>query len=287
MSENQSKFDIWWNDPKTKRIVGAAYSIGASVVILGAMFKILHLTGAAEMLMIGMTTEAILFGLGIFDKPHKEMEWDKVFDMESGIKMNTGSMPNAPASVSIKSSSTINDEDMSSLSEGIRNLTKTANQFASLSDVMGSTKEFVKNIDAASTATGKFTQSQETLNSSVSSLNSAYSDIANNMDAVEKNTKAYATKVDDINKSLSSINSMYEIQLKNIQAQAEGMNKASEGIELAGKEIGQITTEIQKMKSAVQVAATETDAYKTGTEKLAKQIAELNQVYGNMLNAMN
>jgi len=40
------------------------------------------------------------------------------------------------------------------------------------------------------------------------------------------------------------------------------------------------------MKSATTIAAVETENYKAGTSKLAKQIAELNQVYGNMLNAL-
>ena len=77
MSENQSKFDIWWNKPETKRLVGAAYSLGASVVIIGAKFKILHLPGAGPMLGTGMTIEAILFALGVFDQPHKEYDWEK------------------------------------------------------------------------------------------------------------------------------------------------------------------------------------------------------------------
>ena len=50
MSQNQSKFDLWWNAPSTKRFIGIAYSLGAGVVILGALFKILHWEGAKEML---------------------------------------------------------------------------------------------------------------------------------------------------------------------------------------------------------------------------------------------
>ena len=82
MSQNESKFDIWWNSPNVKRLVGVVYSLGASVVIIGAMFKILHLPGAAAVLGTGMTVEAVLFALGIFDKPHKEYDWHKVFDFE-------------------------------------------------------------------------------------------------------------------------------------------------------------------------------------------------------------
>ena len=97
MSQNQSKFDLWWNAPTTKRIVGAAYSLGAAVVIIGAMFKILHLEGAGLMLGVGMTVEAVLFALGVFDKPHHEYEWHKVFDFESEGTLNiAGGTTSAP-----------------------------------------------------------------------------------------------------------------------------------------------------------------------------------------------
>ena len=89
MSENKSKFDIWWNLPQTKQKLGAAYSLGASVVIIGAMFKILHLEGAGTMLGIGMSVEAFLFALGIFDQPHKDFDWDKVYDFEGTSEKDT------------------------------------------------------------------------------------------------------------------------------------------------------------------------------------------------------
>ena len=79
MAEKKSfKFDEWWESPKTKRVVGAVYSLGASVVIIGAMFKILHLPGAGITLGIGMVTEAVLFAIGVFDKPHTEYHWQNV-----------------------------------------------------------------------------------------------------------------------------------------------------------------------------------------------------------------
>jgi len=275
MSDNQSNFDIWWNSPKTRRIVSMAYSLGASLVILGAMFKILHMDGAGTMLMIGMSTESILFGLGVFDKPHEEMEWNKIFNTETGIKIGTGTIPS------------LAEDDVRKLSEGIKNLSTTANQFASLSDVVGSTKEFVKNIDTASQITGKFISSQEALNNSTNSLNASYQGISTNIDVVERNTKIYAGKIDEINKNLSSINSMYEIHLKNIQAQSEGLKNQTESLSVASSELGQVISEVKKMKSAAQYAAVESENYKTGTEKLSKQIAELNLVYGNMLNAVD
>src|SRR5574344_1657081 len=130
MSQNQSKFDLWWNAPTTKRIVGAAYSLGAAVVIIGAMFKILHLEGAGLMLGIGMTVEAVLFALGVFDKPHQDYEWHKVFDFESEGTVNiaggTTSVPKANVGAvqtktvsgpKVDYSAAISDDDVKKLSE--------------------------------------------------------------------------------------------------------------------------------------------------------------------------
>lgn len=297
MSENASKFDLWWNSPEVKQKVGAAYSLGASVVIIGAMFKILHLTGAGTMLGIGMSVEAFLFALGIFDKPHKDYEWDKIYDfdgngsaiVENKVSQNTssGSVSTPSRAVGLNYSETIDDDDVKKLSEGIKNLTTTAQQFAGLTDLMGVTDQFVKNIDGASQVTGKFIKNQETLNNATGLLATSYQGISDGMETVEKNTKIYGGKVEDINKNLSSINSIYEIQLKNIHAQSEGLTQQTERIRTVSDELNFIVSDVQKMKNATTVAAEETEKFKMGTTKLAKQITDLNHVYGNMLNALS
>jgi gliding motility-associated protein GldL len=290
MSE-QTKFDLWWNSPKMKRIVGAAYSLGASVVILGAMFKILHLNGASYMLGIGMSVEAIIFALGIFDKPVKEFEWNKIFDFENerNRSNNLVSTPQAESKSSLKVNytETISDEDVKKLSEGIKNLSSTAEQLNALTAVVKSTDKLTSNLDNASEVTSKFIQSQEQLNNATSQLKSSYQSINNGMEVVDKNTKHYASKVEEINKNLSSINSVYEIQLKNIQAQSEGLTKQNDLIKAVSADLNQISTNVDKMKVTTQNAAEQTELYKSGTEKLVKQVADLNLVYGNMLNALS
>ncbi len=62
-----------------KRFFNVVYSVGAAIVILGAMFKILHLPFGNQMLMIGMITEAIVFLLSAFEKPAKEYKWEEVY----------------------------------------------------------------------------------------------------------------------------------------------------------------------------------------------------------------
>jgi hypothetical protein len=58
------KIQDWYAQPGIQMAVGMVYSIGASVVIVGALFKIMHWPGAGVMLTAGMMTEAILFTIG-------------------------------------------------------------------------------------------------------------------------------------------------------------------------------------------------------------------------------
>ncbi|MGE4514942.1 MAG: gliding motility protein GldL, partial [Chryseobacterium sp.] len=198
MSKNQSKFDIWWNSPTVKRAVGIMYSLGASIVIIGAMGKILHTSWGGAMLGAGMSVEAILFALGIFDKPHEEFDWHKIFDFESEAKINGtpsfgGGVPagNATASSGMVSGNlgeAISESDVQKFNTGIKNLTTTAENLSKMGTVVASTENFSKNLDAASTATQKYVAAQENLNSTSEKLVSSYQGITDGMEAVEKNT---------------------------------------------------------------------------------------------------
>ena len=64
---------------KGQRFFNFAYSIGAAVVIWGALFKILHLPGGSLLLCIGMGTEIAMFVLTAFDRPPREYAWEDVF----------------------------------------------------------------------------------------------------------------------------------------------------------------------------------------------------------------
>ena len=83
-----ARFMHWYESYQGKNIVNIVYSVGASVVIIGALFKILHWEGASQVLMLGMFTEAFLFIIGALDHPHPEFHWENVFPqlLEYGTK---------------------------------------------------------------------------------------------------------------------------------------------------------------------------------------------------------
>ena len=297
MAQEHSTFYRMWNSNRGKKIISAAYSLGASVVILGALFKILHLPGANYMLMAGMITESVIFALGIFDTPHKDYDWGQIFDFKNPEKLNlttsgVQSLANttsvAPARhVGLNYTETISDDEVKKLSEGIKNLSATADNLQVLANVAVAANGLTKNIETAAEATVNFAGTQQKLNTTSETLAAKYQGITSEMDLITNTTKSYADKVAEVNKSLASINSIYEIQLRNIQSQTEGLNLQSENIRTVSGHLDDITSDILKMKEATALTLEDSLKYQVTTKKIAKQVEDLNAVYGNMLNALS
>jgi gliding motility-associated protein GldL len=286
-----------WNSNRGKKIISAAYSLGASVVILGALFKILHLPGANYMLMAGMITESVIFALGIFDTPHKDYDWGQIFDFKNPEKLNlmaTGiQSPGSTAAVAparqvgLNYTEAISDDEVKKLSEGIKNLSATADNLQVLANVAVAANGLTKNIETAAEATVNFAGTQQKLNTTSETLAAKYQGITSEMDVITNTTKSYADKVAEVNKSLASINSIYEIQLRHIQSQTEGLNLQSENIRTVSGHLDDITSDILKMKEATALTLEDSLKYQVTTKKIAKQVEDLNAVYGNMLNALS
>lgn len=178
-----SKLTDFLVSERGKKITGLFYGFGASIVIIGALFKILHLPGAAEMLVAGMGTEAFLFALGSFEPPHKEWDWSLVFPvlaMGHGHDPHGESLPDAQSPIGVSGvtaapagasgggsdlkalidSGELSKEDVEKLSKAIKNLGKTADNIADLSNTEVATKSFVSALDNASSATNELATAQ-------------------------------------------------------------------------------------------------------------------------------
>lgn len=75
----------------SKKGMNFAYGMGAAVVIVGALFKIQHWTGASELLVVGLLTEAFIFALSAFDKPEEDLDWSLVYPELAGGEAKTKS----------------------------------------------------------------------------------------------------------------------------------------------------------------------------------------------------
>ncbi len=277
----------WYFSPQGKKVVGCVYSLGAAVVIVGALFKILHWPGASIMLMLGMFTEALLFSIGVLDDPHPDLHWNHIFPalteddadplynhLGNGVGQAAGQNAGGPSVNPLK------DEDVKAMQDGLKSISEAAKQIAGISKVAGLTDSFAQNLELAGTAAAQFAAKQQNLDAASQALLASYNGITENMTTVQENTKLYVEKAETINKNLSAINSVYEIQLKNVQSQAEAVEQQT-------AKISSVASDLDKVQQAMQVSAKDMEKYQDETAKLAQKVVDLNAIYGNMLNAIN
>ncbi|GAB4241327.1 MAG: hypothetical protein Tsb0034_18260 [Ekhidna sp.] len=251
-------------------IMPKIYGIGAAVVIVGAMFKILHLEGAGVMLGVGLTTEAVIFFLSAFEPKHAEPDWAKVYpeladDYDGPAATPRKAVPQATG-VSAQMDKMLADakigpELIKSLGDGMRNMAESAKKMSNLSDAAVATNDYAANVKKASS-------SLQEMNKSYASAMQAMSGMAE----ATKDTKEYHTQVQNVTKSLGALNAVYEMELKDAQSHTKALNKFYSNISGALESMAE--------------AGKETSAFQAELNKLTSNISALNKVYGNMLTAM-
>ncbi|MEK7719693.1 MAG: gliding motility protein GldL, partial [Bacteroidota bacterium] len=139
------------------------YSIGASVVLLGALFKLEHWTGGSTMLMIGMSCEALIFFLSAFEPMVETPEWSKVYpqlspdfefeeDLELPVRSATGGLDE------MLEKAEITPEMLSKLKKGLQDLTNTAKGISEISSATLATEMYVRNLGNASLSMNTFSE---------------------------------------------------------------------------------------------------------------------------------
>ena len=294
-----ARFMEWYGSYQGKRVVGMVYSIGASVVIIGALFKIMHFPGAGAVLMVGMITEAMLFMIGCLDKPHPEFHWHEVFpqllghgtepellkEMESRPRPTLmGGAGAAGASANVPA---LSEKEMSALKDGIAGLAKTATQLSELGKVATATTQLSEKLDAAGQAAEQFVVAGKTISEKSEALSATYGQVNEDMKKVAAGTKDYENKVAAVAKQLNSLNAVYELQVNAVQAQVEACKAQAEKVNGATEQINGLTSTMKKMTDVSAEALKAQEAYEAAAKKLVAQVADLNKVYGNMLNALS
>jgi gliding motility-associated protein GldL len=265
------------------------YGWGAAIVILGALFKILHLPFANEMLIVGMGTETVIFFFSAFEPlpaDEKHWDWDKIFpqlnaemDPTDDIDLleDGSSRPNplGPGLMSLSNSMAENQlqpEIFDSLKASIEGLKMNVTNLADIADVSVATNTFS---DKLRTATGKIEQLGDGYSTAVEAMGSfaaAITQVKNYQEQMSADVQAYQNTVQAVTKNLMSLNSVYEIELQDAQKHLNSINKF----------YGSISGVMQNLLDTSK----DTDQLRQEVGKLAVNMQSLNTIYGNMLSAM-
>lgn len=276
-----------------QRFFNFAYSIGAAIVIWGALFKILHLPGGNTLLSIGMGTEVLMFILTAFDRPPRTYNWENVFpalDSEEQPADNSQTVivagqshdsrgsqsliPEAEArrAAGIPAGIDLSEEDSRSLSESIAKMAAASDQLSKMAQLTTATQQY---LDQMSAIAGEMTRLRDTtaaLNNVSETLLSSYEAITRNSQEITAAATGYAGQMQDLSRNIGGLNTIYEIQLKSVSSQLDSIDRVNRGIK-----------DIRDMYERSSQQATR---YCEETERMARYMQQLNAVYDKMLRAM-
>lgn len=252
-----------------KLIMARLYGWGASVVIVGALFKIQHYPGAGLALVIGLSTEAVIFFFSAFEPPHEEVDWSLVYPELAGMhdedpdarRRKKVKDPIAQELDRLMADAKIGPELIQSFGTGLKSLSDNAGRMADLSDASVATKNYVSNVEAASKSASELGQSYAKAAAAAQAMSNSQEEV-----------KVYSNQVVAAGKNLAELNAIYELQLQDSREHLKQTSKFYEGI--------------NDLMANLTSSLDDTKKYKEEVAKLSQNLSRLNTVYGNMLSAM-
>lgn len=266
---------------KTKtgqKVLNFLFSFFAAMVILGALFKIRHWPAADEMITLGLLAEVIVFLMMAFVVPPlEEYHWERYFpnitehpDVE---KARTGKFEITPIALGGGNGGAVQQMDkmlqdaditpanLKKLSEGFQKFGTTVSQIKDTADVVAATNDYTAKTKEAASALGKMSDVYSNATATMTHFNNA-----------ADSTKQFHEQVQVMTKNLSSLNTIYELELQDTNNHLKAMNK--------------FYSNLAEASQAMQGSVEDAKAAQNQIANLAKNLGQLNQIYGNMINAM-
>ena len=198
----------------SKKLFNMAYGLGASIVILGALFKILHwelgpLNGGL-LLAIGLITEAIIFAISAFEPVEDDLDWSLVYPELAG-GMASDKKKQQPQDADgllskkldeMQKEARIDSELMNSLSDSIRSFEGAAKGMAPTAEAMSSTKKYSEEMALAAAQMESLNSLYKVQVESTSRQTEVNERVAENAEQLKQQMEHLAT-------NLSSLNGVY------------------------------------------------------------------------------
>jgi gliding motility-associated protein GldL len=257
-----------------KNFMAKLYGIGAAVVIMGALFKIMHWPGAGPMLVVGLSTEALIFIFSAFEPIHEDPNWELVYpelalghsdDLDhEALPMARGGRGGSGVTDQLDKmleEAKIDSALLERLGDGMRALGENAVQLKGITSAAAATDSYVSSLNSAAEKVSTLSESYERASVAISGMTSAQAE-----------GESFGEQMQKVSKNLGSLNNVYELQLKGSTAHLEATEKFQ----------GQVT----KMMEDLAASSEDTRLYKENMATLSKNLSNLNTIYGNMLKAM-
>jgi len=205
----------FFESKKWKTSMNFVYGFGAAIVIVGALFKILHWPGANAMLTIGLLTEAGIFVISAFEPVHMDPDWSLVYpELAGGEPTMKKEKSNSGGSVSqqldsLLSQAKIGPELIESLGTGLVSLSNNVKDMSSISNAAVATKEYAESATKAAHNMNEIANTSAVVSDSLGSFSSGLSGVLSNIAATEAATGEFKNEMGRLNQNLNNLNSIY------------------------------------------------------------------------------
>lgn len=248
--------------PKVSKWFDVFVSVAAAVVIYGALQKILHTAIADTMLKVGLTIEALIFlGYGILYLIYPAIDDHEVHLPGAKTAVAAPANPALASLDKMLDDAGINQDAMSKLSAGFERLNTTVTQIADISNVVKSTSDFSAKAGEASAALAGVKDAATMATQSLAGFQ-----------GISDSTKVFHEQMQTMGKNLSSLNTIYELELQESNNHLKALNQFYGKLSQASGAMANSAEDAMKAKEQIAM--------------LAANLGKLNQLYGNMLTAM-
>jgi len=197
------------NGKRFKNFMAKLYGIGAAVVILGALFKIMHWEGANYMLVVGLGTEAVIFLFSAFEKPATDYDWSLVYP-----ELATGDGGERALSVTEQLDTALQDGGIDSalierLGDGMRSLSETAGSLSGAVDAAGATAAYSEQLNSAASNMKNLNALYAVQLENATAQVERQNDVMEKLSGASNNAEGLASQLQNLQGNLESLNSVY------------------------------------------------------------------------------
>lgn len=268
-----NKIEEFLHSENGQRFFNIAYSVGAAIVIWGALFKILHLPGGNTLLCIGMGTEIAMFILTAFDRPPKEPNWEELVPALNGGKgaESVESLTIVDDMGRIEGQPSPQGSNGGAISGGGTVVIGGAGGNGNI--VLGPGADLTEDMNKAAEELSKITELAEATNRFVDAIDNISKQMSQLNETMSAGSGGYAERMSELNRNLSGLNTIYEIQLRSVSGQLEAIDRVNKGL--------------RDIRDMYEKSAKDSERYCEETEKMTTYMKQINDVYARMIAAMS
>ncbi len=297
-----------------KNFMAKLYGWGAAVVIIGALFKINHYTGADTMLIIGLGTESLIFFFSAFEPPHVDPDWSLVYPQLAGIynedelEAGKGSSKDTVTQELDKmlEKAKIGPELIASLGMGLTKLSETTSKLSNVADASLTNDRYISTMknatESASILNDSYRKTASTLEQSVfasqeqltyiksssksaATLSTMFGEVSESLKEDIQANRAFSASLSNVTSSANRFVEKYNESADILSKTAETLNASAIGGAGYNKELQRVSNNLSALNALYELHLQGSNTQMENTAKynnvLNKFAANLNESLAN------